>query len=314
VNANLQTIDGRPALRFERYLAHPVERVWRAVSEPAELGRWMPAAADWTPKLGEVFELGGQTGQITELDPPHVIAWTFGADLFRFALRAEGEGCALVFTHVLGDAQLAAQTAAGWECYFDRFDAQLAGECLSEERAHEPVGERHERYAARFGLDPAPGRTFIASLGFRGPSLGAGPVLRLERRYDQPVERVWRALTDPLELRGWFPGEFRISHSDPPQLLIGAWQGDGTLRLELRPEGGGCVLVFTHTFTDRDQAALTGAGWDRCFARLDALLAGQAMSEAASLAAWPQVHERLAATWRIDPGIGRAVYAEHVPT
>lgn len=318
MNANLQTIDGRPALRFERYLAHPVERVWRAVSEPAELGRWMPAAADWTPKLGEVFELGGQTGQITELDPPHVIAWTFGADLFRFALRAEGEGCALVFTHVLGDAQLAAQTAAGWECYFDRFDAQLAGECLSEERAHEPVGERHERYAARFGLDPAPGRTFIASLGFRGPSLGAGPVLRLERRYDQPVERVWRALTDPLELRGWFPGEFRISHSDPPQLLIGAWQGDGTLRLELRlelrPEGGGCVLVFTHTFSDRDQAALTGAGWDRCFARLDALLAGQAMSEAASLAAWPQVHERLAATWRIDPGIGRAVYAEHVPT
>jgi hypothetical protein len=38
------------------------------------------------------------------------------------------------------------------------------------------------------------------------------------------------------------------------------------------------------------------------------------MSEAASLAAWPQVHERLAATWHIDPGIGRAVYAEHAPT
>jgi hypothetical protein len=72
--------------------------------------------------------------------------------------------------------------------------------------------------------------------------------------------------------------------------------------------------VFTHTFTDRDQAALTGAGWDRCLGRLDALLAGQAMSEAASLAAWPQVHERLAATWHIDPGIGRAVYAEHAPT
>jgi uncharacterized protein YndB with AHSA1/START domain len=314
VNADLQTINGRPALRFERHLAHPVERVWRAVSEPAELGRWMPAAAAWTPKLGEVFELGGQPGQITELDPPHVIAWTFGTDLFRFVLRAEGDGCALVFTHVLGDAQLAAQTAAGWECYLDRLDAQLAGEYLSEERAHEPVGERHERYAARYGLDPAPGRTFIAGLGFRGPSLEDGPVLRLERRYDQPVERVWRALTDSGELGSWFPGEFRISHSEPPRLLIGTWQGDGTLRLELRPEGAGCVLVFTHAFTDRDQAALTGAGWDRCFARLDALLAGQAMSEAASLAAWPQVHERLAATWHIDPALGRVVYAEHAPT
>ena len=311
MNANLQTIDGRTALRFERYLAHPVERVWRAISEPAELSRWMPAAAEWTPKLGEEFELGGQHGQITELDPPQVIAWTFADDLFRFTLHAEREGCALVFTHVFGNAKLAAQTAAGWDCYLDRLDAQLAGQSLSEERAHEPVGERHERYAARFGLDPAPGREFIARLDFRGLTLGDGPVLRLERRYDQPVERVWRALTDPGELHRWFPGELNVSHSDPPRLLVGGWQGDGTLRFELRPDGGGCVLTMTHTFTDRDLAALTGAGWDRCFARLDAVAAGQTMSEADSLAAWPEVHERLAAAWGIDPGLGRAIFAEH---
>jgi uncharacterized protein YndB with AHSA1/START domain len=311
MTADLETIDGRPALRLERYLAHPVERVWRAVSEPAEVRRWMPAAADWTLTLGAEFELGGQRGQITELDPPHLIGWTFGADRFRFTLQAEGDGCALVFTHIFNDAAPAAQTAAGWECYLDRLDAQLAGQDLSEERAHQPVGERHERYAARFGLDPAPGRAFIASLGFRGPRLEDGPALRLERRYDQPVERVWRALTEPGELSRWFPGEFNVSHSDQPHLLIGGWQGDGTLRFELRPDGAGCVLTFTHAFADGDQAALAGAGWDRCFARLDALLAGQTMSYDDSLAAWPQVHERLAAAWGIDPGIGRAVYAEH---
>jgi uncharacterized protein YndB with AHSA1/START domain len=155
MNADLQTIDGRPALRFERHLDHPVERVWRAVSEPAEVRRWMPAAADWTLTLGAVFELGGRKGQITELDPPHVIGWTCGADRFRFTLQAEGDGCALVFTHVFDDLAPAAQTAAGWECYLDRLDAQLAGRDLSEELAHQPVGERHERYAARFGLDPA---------------------------------------------------------------------------------------------------------------------------------------------------------------
>jgi uncharacterized protein YndB with AHSA1/START domain len=311
MNADLQTTDGRPALRLERYLAHPVERVWRAVSDPAELRRWMPAAAGWTPKPGEVFELGGRQGQITDLDPPHVIAWTFGADRFRFTLRAEGNGCALVFTHIFDDVAPAAQTAAGWECYLDRLDAQLAGQDLSEERAHQPVGERHERYAGRFGLDPAPGRAFIARLGFRGPSLEVGPALRLERRYDQPVERVWRALTDPGELGRWFPGEFAVTHSDPPRVLVGGWQGDGTLRFELRPDGGGCVLTLIHAFTDRDMAALTGAGWDRCFARLDALLGGQTMSEADSLAPWPEVHERLAAAWGIDPGIGRAIFAEH---
>jgi uncharacterized protein YndB with AHSA1/START domain len=313
LTANLRITDGRPELRFERHLRYPVERVWRAVSEPAELGRWMPAAADWTPRQGEVFELGNQKGQITELDPPQVIAWTFGDDLFRFTLRAEGTGCALVFTHSFDDQKLAAQTAAGWECYLDRFDAQLAGQELPEERAHEAIGERHESYAARFGLDPAPGREFIAGLAFRGLSLEEGPMLRLERRFDQPMERVWRALTDPGELRDWFPGEFAISYSDPPRVLVGGWQGDGTLRFELRPEDDGCVLTFTHTFTDRDQAAMTGAGWDRCFARLDAILAGQKLSEDASLVAWPQVHERLAAAWDIDPGIGRAVYARHAP-
>ena len=126
-----------------------------------------------------------------------MLAWTFGADRFRFTLRAEGDGCALVFTHVFNDATPAAQTAAGWQCYLDRLDAQLAGQDLSEERAHQPVGERHEGYAARFGLDPAPGRAFIAGLGFRGLTLEDGPTLRLERRYDQPAERVWRALLSP---------------------------------------------------------------------------------------------------------------------
>lgn len=152
-------------------------------------------------------------------------------------------------------------------------------------------------------------------MDFRGFTLdeGDGPVLRLERRYDQTVERVWRALTDPAELQHWFPGELEIIASEPPHRLLGAWQGEGTLRFELQPAGDGCALVFTHAFTDRSQAALAGAGWDRCFARLDALLAGHAMSENDSLAAWSDVHDRLAAAWDIDPEIGRAIRARFKP-
>lgn len=310
MNGTLVTVDGRPALRFERHLKHPVQRVWRAIVVPAELASWFPAAADWTPEAGEVFEAGGQTGQVTALEPPHLIEWTFAGQAFRFDLRAEPDGCALVFTHVFDDRVAAAQTAAGWECYFDRLEPHLAGEQMSEQGAHDPIGERHEHYAARFGLDPAPGREFIANLDFRGLTLADGPVLRLERRYGQPVERVWRALTDPAELRHWFPGTLDVSHSDPPRLLVGSWNG-GTLRFELRTRAEGCLLVFTHTFGDRDQAALTAAGWDRCYARFDALLAGQPMDEAVSLGLWPRVHERYAAAWGIDPAIGRQVFAEH---
>ena len=311
MNGNLETVDGRPALRFRRNLPHPIERVWRAIIVPAELGQWFPAAAEWTPEAGETFEAGGQTGQITELEAPNQIEWTFGGQLFRFELQAYEDGCSLMFLHIFDDRPIAAQTAAGWSCYLDRLDALLSGDELSEEDAHQPIGARHEQYAVRFGVDPTPGRTFIATaLGFRGFTLEDGPTLRLERRYDQGVERVWRALTDPAELQQWFPGELDVTETDPPRRLVGTWQGDGTLTFELRPVGDGCVLVFTHTFTDRDQSALAAAGWDRCFARLDALFADSPMSETDSLTAWPDVHERLAEAWNVDPEIGRKAYAQ----
>lgn len=162
MNGSLETVDGHPALRFERRLAHPVERVWRAVTEPAELERWFPGAVAWKPEAGEVFEAGGETGEITELDSPRLIAWTFGPDRFRFELGPDGGGCLLVFTHVFQDRELGAQTAAGWETYLDRLDVHLDGRELAEEAAHQPIAEYHERYADRLGLDPTPGRRFIA--------------------------------------------------------------------------------------------------------------------------------------------------------
>jgi uncharacterized protein YndB with AHSA1/START domain len=312
-NGTLETIDGRPALRFERRLPHSVERVWRAVTEPAEMERWFVAPVPWTPVAGETFEGGGQSGRITTLQPPHEIRWEWGAERYAFELSPRDDGCVLVFTHVFDPRYgPASQHAAGWETYLARLDAHLAGGYLSEERAHDPIGELHERYAAAFGEDPAPGRRMIASFGFRGLTLDDGPVLRLERRYRHSPERVWRALTDPEEVAHWFPsGEpLEVSELQAPRLLAGTWFGD-ELRFELRPDDDGCVLVFTHAFADRDTAARTAAGWDRCFARLDALFAGHPLGEADSLAEWPAVHERYAETFGVDPELGRSAYAEH---
>jgi len=35
-DGTLETINGRPALRFERMLTHSVQRVWRASSRPQQ--------------------------------------------------------------------------------------------------------------------------------------------------------------------------------------------------------------------------------------------------------------------------------------
>ena len=289
IDGTQTTVDGRPALRFERRLAHPVERVWRAVSEPAELERWFVATVPWTPRAGESFEAYGQTARVTACEPPRELAWTWGDESYRFDLRPDGDGCLLVFTHVfdprMGPAE---QHAAGWRAYLRRLETHLAGRFLSEQDAHGPW----------LTLDQA-----------------AGPQLRLERRYAHPVERVWRALSDPEERREWFPpdGPLEVVEQDAPRRLVATWFGD-ELRFELRPDGDGCVLVFTHAFADRDTAARTAAGWERCFARFDALLAGDPLGEAESLAAWPEAHERYAAEFGVDPELGRRAFAEHPRT
>jgi uncharacterized protein YndB with AHSA1/START domain len=158
MNGKLELIDGRPALRFERSLDHPVERVWRAVSEPDELDAWFVATPRWTPAVGETFTAMERDGEITEVEPPNVLAYNWGDELFRFELTPEGDGCRLVFTHVIDDRRFGAQHAAGWEVHFGRLDALLAGEPKGAEESMGDWGEIHERYAEEFGLDPEPGR------------------------------------------------------------------------------------------------------------------------------------------------------------
>ena len=152
MTGRLETVDNRPALRFERRLEHSVERVWRAVTEPVELERWFVVVVPWTPELGEVFDFGGESGRITELDAPRVLAWAWADELYRFELRPERDGCVLVFTHVFGErVASAAQHAAGWEAYLNRLDAHLAGGFLSEEDAHDDAPALEARYVERFG-------------------------------------------------------------------------------------------------------------------------------------------------------------------
>ena len=77
MHGTYEEIDGRPVLRFERRLAHPVEAVWRAVSEPAEPAHWFPARVEIDVRVGGRVEYTFPAdaappmhGEVTELDAP----------------------------------------------------------------------------------------------------------------------------------------------------------------------------------------------------------------------------------------------------
>ena len=102
----------------------------------------------WTPEAGETFESFGQSGAITELDPPRVIAWSWGDERFRFELRPEGDGCLLDLHAQLRRSHARRPARGRVGCYFDRLATVLGGAELSEEAAHD-LDRRAPRAARR---------------------------------------------------------------------------------------------------------------------------------------------------------------------
>jgi uncharacterized protein YndB with AHSA1/START domain len=151
-DATLLTDGARPAVRLERHLADPPAVVWQALTEREQLrlwfpcdvivsgGRWEVGAAITFPFPPEVMDMT-LTGQVLEVDEPHVLAFTWGEDTLRFELSAERGGTRLVVIDEL-PPHAAARNAVGWERCLDR----LAG----IEPAADGWQPRFEEYAAAF--------------------------------------------------------------------------------------------------------------------------------------------------------------------
>jgi uncharacterized protein YndB with AHSA1/START domain len=131
-------------LTVDRHLAAPPERVWRAVTDPAELATWF-----WPPRFETVAELEareggalrivseqigmGVTGSVTAVEPGRVLVTTWrwdGEDLVThvtIALTPDGDGTRITVRHDgFADGEAAAEHVRGWNDCLDRLPAALA--------------------------------------------------------------------------------------------------------------------------------------------------------------------------------------------
>ncbi|KOV72868.1 MULTISPECIES: SRPBCC domain-containing protein [Streptomyces] len=137
---NTITLDGRPALQFERHLKHSREKVWLAVTDPEHLSHWYPLrVTELEPRAGGriMFDDGEgtiYTATITHFDPPRLFAFDEHDpegrereydDHLRIELHDEGAGCRLVFTHVMTDPSIADGVFKGWTACLDALVTQL---------------------------------------------------------------------------------------------------------------------------------------------------------------------------------------------
>jgi uncharacterized protein YndB with AHSA1/START domain len=167
MTATLTSGDGRSMLSFERRLAHPPERVWRAITDPGELAAWFPGAVTYEPRVGApmAFDFGGAhdlhtlPGEVLKWDPPRVFAFVWIADVLRFELRPDGDGTHLLFTHSFAhEPGKPARDAAGWEACLARFDALLAG---TDPAADSSWANHADAYVERFGAVSVDGRPLV---------------------------------------------------------------------------------------------------------------------------------------------------------
>lgn len=122
---------------------------------------------------------------------------------------------------------------------------------------------------------------------------GDRPILRFERHLPRPLDAVWKAVTDPEQMRSWFPTRIemtewkrgaQISHHfddhdieplpgtvlewDPPHRVRFTW-GTDTIGFDLSPASdGGTIFVLTEEL-GASIAARNAAGWEACLDRLE---------------------------------------------
>jgi uncharacterized protein YndB with AHSA1/START domain len=146
-------------LRDERHLAHPQERVWRAITEDADLAAWFPTTIegprrDGAPlrfafRQGEAEAFGGE---MLAFDPPALMELRWSDDIVRFELQPEvgddSAGCILRLSVTFTDIGKAARDAAGWHLCLERLSASSDGTAPPRP---ERWKERHRSYVERFG-------------------------------------------------------------------------------------------------------------------------------------------------------------------
>ncbi|MGY1943471.1 SRPBCC family protein [Nocardia asiatica] len=236
--AQLHTIDGAPTLRFERRLAHPPEKVWRAVSDPSEMAAWFPATVTTALRPGATMRFtfaeapdtvdSASSGEVLEVDPPKVYMFRWNQDVLRFELVADGDGTLLIFTHVLGGGPLArlgaARSATGWDRCLSALAAALDGAPGAPDT---PWPADIERYIAEFRLD-------VGSCD----EVADGYLLRFTRDLVwQPLDKLWSLLVEehtpavgavpPARSTNQHIEAGELVEVAPPRTLEYRWRHDG---------------------------------------------------------------------------------------
>jgi uncharacterized protein YndB with AHSA1/START domain len=144
--------DGRWTLVFVRDLRHPPEKVWAALTDPAQLSEWAPFDADrdlGTTGDATLTMIDGDVSEklaasVRRAERPTLLEYLWGKDLLRWELAPTAAGTRLTLRHTLEDRDWMSKVAAGWHICLDVAELLLDGR---------PIGVIRGSEARDFGWD-----------------------------------------------------------------------------------------------------------------------------------------------------------------
>ena len=148
-----------------RQLRHSPEKVWQALTDPAQLREWAPFEADGslaeagnTVKLATVAAPKPQVTEttVTRADAPRLLEYNWGEHEMRWELEPSGGGTRLTLWTNIGH-RFIAMGAAGWHICFDVLDHLLSGTPLGRLVGGDAMKfgwqRLHAEYAKQFGIE-----------------------------------------------------------------------------------------------------------------------------------------------------------------
>jgi uncharacterized protein YndB with AHSA1/START domain len=149
-----------------RELRHAPQKVWEALTDPAQLREWAPFDAD--KSLGTagstvtLTTVGAPSPHVTETtvtraDAPKVLEYSWGGNDMKWELEPTAGGTRLTLWTSI-DRRYVAMGAAGWHVCFDVLDRLLNGTPIGRMvgvglMKHDGWQRLHAEYAKEFGVE-----------------------------------------------------------------------------------------------------------------------------------------------------------------
>lgn len=262
-------------VEFERVYAHPIQKVWEAITNPEKLRIWFTdMEIDLQPegKITIWYRDAAHSeshGEVVLVEAPYRFQYSWENELISWELSAiDAQQTRLKLTHSRIHAPYAVNAPAGFHMLLDQLATALNGRTLPYPFGEEEPTPLQIELQAQYAAQVLP----------LYPELERYQPVIVERLLNSSVERVWQAITNQEQMKQWyfelsdfkpevgfefqFPGQghageqyihlCKVMEVVPLQKLKYSWTYDGHegmsyVSFELKSIGNQTNLKLTHT-------------------------------------------------------------------